>query len=44
MEKIAIVTSNDIGGPWKSGKEDVNNHSRRKQNTNTKKVKKSKKK
>ena len=44
MEKIAIVTSNDIGGPWQSGKEEVNDHSRRQQNVNTKKVKKSKKK
>ncbi len=39
---MKIVTSNDIGGPWQSGKEEVNDHSRRQQNTNTK-TKKSKK-
>tara|TARA_R100000808_G_scaffold18525_1_gene40589 strand:+ start:232 stop:396 length:165 start_codon:yes stop_codon:yes gene_type:complete len=43
-DNMKIVTSNDIGGPWQSGKEEVNDHSRRKQNTNSKKTKKSKKK
>jgi hypothetical protein len=41
---MKIVTSNDIGGRWQSGKEEVNDHSRRQQNTNSKKSKKSKKK
>ena len=42
---MKIVTSNDIGGRWQSGKEEVNNHSRRQQNTNTKsKTRKNKKK
>ena len=36
---MKIVTSNDIGGPWQSGKEEVNNNSRRKQNTDKKKQK-----
>tara|TARA_R100000005_G_scaffold95675_1_gene78154 strand:+ start:1857 stop:1976 length:120 start_codon:yes stop_codon:yes gene_type:complete len=39
---MKIITSNDIGGPWNSGKEEVNNNSRRKQNTD-KKTKKTKK-
>ena len=39
-DNMKIVTSNDIGGPWQSGKEEVNDHSRRKQNTNSKKTKK----
>tara|TARA_Y100000361_G_scaffold29973_1_gene24778 strand:- start:483 stop:602 length:120 start_codon:yes stop_codon:yes gene_type:complete len=39
---MKIVTSNDIGGPWISGKEENNNNSRRKQNTG-KKTKKTKK-
>jgi len=29
---MKIVTSNDIGGPWQSGKEEVNDNSRRQQN------------
>jgi len=29
---MKIVTSNDIGGPWQSGKKEVNDHSRRQQN------------
>ena len=41
---MKIVTSNDIGGKWQSGKEEVNDNSRRQQNTNSKKAKKSKKK
>tara|TARA_R110002020_G_scaffold439634_1_gene650143 strand:- start:373 stop:504 length:132 start_codon:yes stop_codon:yes gene_type:complete len=41
---MKIVTSNDIGGPWQSGKEEANDNSRRQQNTNSKKSKKSKKK
>ena len=42
--KMKIVTSNDVGGPWRSGKKEVNDHNRRQQNVNTKKTKKSKKK
>jgi len=42
---MKIVTSNDIGGPWQSGKEEVNDHSRRQQNLKSKsKSKKGKKK
>ncbi len=41
---MKIVTSIDIGGPWQSGKKEVNDHSRRKQNTGNKKTKKSNKK
>ncbi len=37
---MKIVTSNDIGGKWQSGKEEVNNNSRRQQNTNKTKSKK----
>ena len=40
---MKIVTSNDIGGPWNSGKEENNNNSRRKQNTDNKKSKGEKK-
>ena len=29
---MKIVTSNDVGGPWQSGKEEVNDNSRRQQN------------
>ena len=29
---MKIVTSNDIGGPWQSGKKEVNDNSRREQN------------
>tara|TARA_R110002051_G_scaffold5510_2_gene28325 strand:+ start:640 stop:813 length:174 start_codon:yes stop_codon:yes gene_type:complete len=29
---MTIVTSNDIGGAWQSGKEEVNDNSRRQQN------------
>ena len=29
---MTIVTSNDVGGPWQSGKEEVNDNSRRQQN------------
>jgi hypothetical protein len=36
---MKIVTSNDIGGKWQSGKEEVNNNSRRQQNTKPKKGK-----
>ena len=35
---MKIVTSNDIGGPWQSGNEEVNDHSRRQQNTITKSI------
>tara|TARA_R110002020_G_scaffold453884_1_gene669100 strand:+ start:408 stop:530 length:123 start_codon:yes stop_codon:yes gene_type:complete len=40
---MKIVTSNDIGGPWNSGKEENNNNSRRKQNTDNKRSKGKKK-
>ena len=40
---MKIVTSVGIGGPWQSGKEEVNNNTRRQENTNTK-TKKAKKK
>jgi hypothetical protein len=40
---MTVVTSNDIGGPWKSGKEENNDNSRRKQNTDSKKSKGNKK-
>jgi len=30
--RMKIVTSNDIGGSWQSGKEEVNDNSRRQQN------------
>jgi len=40
---MTVVTSNDIGGPWKSGKEENNNNSRRKQSTDNKKSKGKKK-
>ena len=29
---MKIVTSNDVGGRWQSGKEEVNDNSRRQQN------------
>ena len=40
---MKIITSNDIGGKWRSGKKENNDNSRRTLNTKTKKTKSKKK-
>ena len=40
---MTVVTSNGVGGPWNSGKEEVNNNNRRKQNAGNKQSKGKKK-